>query len=130
MHPSERNQRRHPRVVIDLAVRLSREETETTARVVDIARGGAFVRTRRPAAVGSPVRLRLRTLATKSCEAGGRVVWRRPTVRPGFGVCFDDTNEAMQMFVRSLERLSLPLRSIYLADVIDPHVEVDEATTT
>ena len=123
--------RRYPRVVVDLPARLVCETRgDRRARVVDVARGGIFVGTERPAAIGAPIRLSFRTLTTR-CDASGRVVWRRVEGEPrGFGVEFDSVSPQMNAFVAQLERLSVKLRPIFLADVLEPRVEVDETTTS
>lgn len=125
------NKRRHPRVVVNITatMRAADDEANRDAVVIDVADGGAFIETSRPARVGALVSLTFRMLAERRCEATGRVVWRTTdSVRTGFAIRFEDANPAMQSFTRSLAKLPPKLRSVYLADVLDPRIEVDEIT--
>jgi Tfp pilus assembly protein PilZ len=123
------NKRRHPRVVVNMNATIAANDENRDAVVIDVATGGAFIRTSRPARVGSTVSLTFRMLAERRCEASGRVVWRSTEDgRTGFAISFEDANPAMRSFTRSLAKLPPKLRSVYLADVLDPRIEVDEIT--
>ena len=125
------NKRRHQRVVVNLTATLrdADEQVRRDAVLIDVAAGGAFVGTSSPPRLGSVVNLSFRMLAERQCEASGRVVWRSTANgRIGFGVSFDDANPAMQNFTTVLAKLPASLHPVYLADVLDPRIEVDEIT--
>ncbi len=128
MTPSTR-QRKHPRIAVDLTAKLfvGDDDTEAVpAALKNVARGGVFVETDAPAAVGTRVNLCFRMLATRMCLASGRVVWSGAD-RGGFGMQFDKTNHEMDCFVRSLNNLPRKLRQVYLSDVLEPHIRLVES---
>ena len=132
--------RRHPRIEVNLPVSfLGRTEVDATpaqpataakqARLVNVARGGVFVgttETTTPPAVGSQVTLQFRAMATHLCEATGHVVWAsgQPD-RRGFGVQFDSTNLAMDVFTRSLSKLPAKMHKAVLDNVDSPKLIVN-----
>jgi hypothetical protein len=116
--------RRHPRVTIELPVTVASPTRSIEATLDNVAAGGACVRTEAPAAIGAQVTLRFRMLRDRICEAQGRVVWHSAEL-PGFGIEFDQRNQAMDSFTSHLAKLPEPLRVVYLADVRDPRVEVE-----
>lgn len=119
---------RAPRVPVNLDVRVVGERDEDKATLVNVARGGLFVGTATPAEVGSLVHLQFRMLKARVCQAVGTVVWQRTgtdEAQPGFGVAFVNTNSNMDMFVRTIASLPAKLRTIYLADVLEPRIELD-----
>jgi hypothetical protein len=122
---SMRSPRRHPRVTVNLPVTMASPARSLEATLHDVAAGGACVRTDRPAEIGTPVTIRFRMLRDRVHEATGRVVWQCPDL-PGFGVAFEESNEAMQSFMSHLVKLPEVLRSIYLADVRDPRIVVPD----
>lgn len=118
--------RRAPRIPVNLAVQVMGDGTGR-AMLVNVARGGVFVGTAAPAEVGSVVHLQFRMLKARVCQAVGTVVWQRAMddAHPaGFGVAFVSTNKEMDSFVRSISNLPEKLRAIYLADVLDPRIEL------
>jgi hypothetical protein len=119
--PHER--RRHERVAVDVPATVASGGAEQSARLRDVAAGGVFVASSAAAAPGARVVLRFRMLRQRVCEAAGVVV-RCGSSEHGFAVAFEHTNPAMDSFVHSLARLPEHLRVIYLADVIDPRVEL------
>lgn len=115
-----------PRVPVNLTVQLI-GIGDKEAILVNVGRGGLFVGTDTPAEIGSLIHLQFRMLKTRVCQAVGTVVWQRPTndeQRSGFGVAFVDTNKNMDSFVRNVSSLPERLRMIYLADVMDPRIEL------
>ena len=121
--------RRHRRIAIHLPVTfLSRQMEATHAHIVNVARGGVFVQvdTPLPPDVGSQVTVQFRAMATHLCEARGRVVWNSESdSTAGFGVAFDRTNLAMDVFTRSLAKLPCKMHGTVLANVESPTVVVD-----
>jgi len=76
---------------------------------VDVSRGGIFIRTKEPLAVGTPLRFEFQLQdGTPLISGDGTVVWNRaadpsrPTVVPGMGVRFDKLTPDSQ---RVLERI-------------------------
>ena len=120
--PSETS-RRHPRVVVNLAAQLERPEGSRPAVLADVGEGGVAVAAAEAPEVGAAVTVRFRLLRL-SCEATGRVVWRRSGADPPFGIAFDAANAQMASFLRNLATLPLKLRGLYLLDVADPRVQV------
>lgn len=115
--------RRHERVAVDVPATVASDAGEQSARLRDVAAGGMFVASAATAAPGARVVLRFRMLRQRVCEAAGVVV-RCGSGEHGFAVAFERTNPAMDSFVNSLARLPEHLRVIYLADVIDPRLEL------
>ena len=121
MSTSER--RRHERVAVDVPATVASGGAEQSARLRDVAAGGMFVASAAAASPGARVVLRFRMLRQRVCEATGVVVRCGPGEH-GFAVAFERTNPAMDSFVNSLAKLPEHLRVIYLADVIDPRLEL------
>jgi hypothetical protein len=121
MNTSER--RRHERVPVDVPATVVEGGAAQAGRLRDVAAGGVFVASAAPATPGARVVLRFRMLRQRVCEAAGVVV-RTGGDERGFAVAFERTNPAMDSFVHSLARLPEHLRVIYLADVIDPQLEL------
>ena len=119
-------QRKHPRVEVNLESKLflrADADDGVPAELANVARGGVFVKTANPATVGARVSVCFRMLATRVCEAEGKVVWSN-SGRGGFGVQFEKTNHEMDCFMRSLSNLPRKLRPVYLRDVLEPHIRV------
>ncbi len=114
--------REHPRIEVNIAAKLVAHATEHSATLANMARGGVFVATAAAAPVGAQVTLRFRLVSALHCEASGRVVWQRDSA--GFGVVFEATNKHMESFTRGLAVVPEALRTFYLADVIDPRIEI------
>jgi Tfp pilus assembly protein PilZ len=117
--------REHRRITTNVAARLVADQDRRPALLANMASGGVFVATTDPAAVGARVKLRFRLVSTLECEASGRVVWRSTAGEAGFGVAFESTNKHMASFTRGLSRVPDTLLTFYLADIIDPHIEID-----
>src|SRR5689334_6289723 len=93
------------RVPVNLRIKFRSESIEQFVEryAVDVSRGGIFIRTREPLAVGTPLRFDFQLQNTSPLMAGeGTVVWIRehdPTragVTPGMGVRFDKLTPASQ----------------------------------
>ncbi len=126
-----RSSERAPRIPVNLTVRVVGSRADGKAMLVNVARGGVFVGTDSPAKVGSLVHLQFRMLKARVCQAVGTVVWQRANANDqtaGFGVRFVDTNQNMDSFVRNVSSLPAKLRTIYLADVLEPRIELGVTT--
>ncbi len=119
--------RRHIRVDVNMSLKLHTQNQPAQGEVelVNVARGGIFVGMGDPPAIGHQVSLRFHILNTRVCEASGIVVWRNMDPNnSGFGVQFNRTNLAMDVFTRSVTILPPKLRSIFLADVQESTIEL------
>ena len=117
--------RRHPRYVVNITAKILDHEESTPATVGNVALGGAYVKTASPVDIGVRVRVSFRLVSKLQCEATGVVVWQScEGETPGFGVAFDESNTQMSNFTKGLGRLPDKLRTFYLADVLDPSIEV------
>lgn len=121
--PASPNKRRHPRVPVKLlATLLPGPDAENIAvEVGNFAPGGIFVKAANPLLPGSIIEVSFRMIANRVCKAKGRVAWNGDA---GFGIAFDDTNEDMDRFTAQLLELSPHLHRFYLADVLDPELQV------
>src|SRR4051794_33597153 len=89
---------KEPRSPINLRIKFRSESLEQFVEryAIDVSRGGIFIRTREPLAVGTQLKLDFQYQSGVPLMAGdGTVVWirepdpNRPTVPPGMGVRFD-----------------------------------------
>ena len=122
--------RKYIRVDVNMTImlRATSEPGLSEAKLVNVARGGIFVGMGNPPEIGRRVSLRFHILNTRVCEATGTIVWRNlDSNNSGFGVCFNKTNLAMDVFTRSLSTLPPKLRSVFLADVQESTIEVVDA---
>lgn len=125
-NPIDDQSDRAPRIPLNLNVQIVGGDSDR-ATLLNVAHGGVFVHTETPAEVGARIQLQFRMLKARVCEATGTVVWRRAsdaTQPSGFGVAFSQTNDNMKSFVRNISSLPEKLRAIYLADVLDPRIEL------
>jgi len=135
---NQQSEQRARRVPVNLKVAVVGDAEDgdelQQAMLVNVARGGVFVGTDTPAEVGSLIHLQFRMLKARICQAVGTVVWKRgitdqaEQTAAGFGVAFVDTNKNMDAFVRNVSALPEKLRGIYLADVLDPRIELGVST--
>ena len=117
--------RRHPRYVVNITAKLVDEGESRPATVGNVALGGVYVKTAAPVDIGVRVRLSFRLVSKLNCEATGKVVWQTCEGKtPGFGVSFEESNPQMSNFTKGLGRLPDQLRTFYLADVLDPRIQV------
>lgn len=89
--------RRHPRVPVELPVRLSTIDPELDPRTgrpyfrasretcANLSRGGLFIRTREPISPGRRVLVELHFPDGRPLEAVGRVAWSKRVLAPGGG---------------------------------------------
>jgi len=93
------------------------------SRLTDISETGLLVTGTTFAADDRQVvlTLRLRGREDQPCSANGRVVRRPPT---GLAVEFIDTNDAFREFIGDLGRMRFELRQDFLANIIDPRIEL------
>lgn len=117
--------RRHPRYVVNITAKLVAEDDASPATLGNVALGGLYVRTPAPVDIGVRVKVSFRLVSKLVCEATGKVVWQRSDgEHPGFGVSYEEANSQMSDFTKGLGRLPDKLRTFYLADVLDPRVQV------
>jgi len=94
MGDSSAAQRRHPRIALELPVRLTSVDPErdrsgapfyraTREQCANVSAGGAYLRTADPLAPGSRVLLELELPDGRAFETLGRVAWSRRTVQRG-----------------------------------------------
>jgi uncharacterized protein (TIGR02266 family) len=104
---------KNPRVPVNLRIKFRSETVEQFVEryAIDVSRGGIFIRTREPLAVGTQLKFDFQLQDTTPLMAGeGTVVWIRehdPTragVTPGMGVRFDKLTPAS---IPVLERILL-----------------------
>jgi uncharacterized protein (TIGR02266 family) len=95
--PWAERQRRHPRVPVELPVRLSTIDPEIDPRTgrpyfrasreicANLSRGGLFVRTRDPISPGRRVLIELHLPDGRPVEAVGRIAWSKRVLAPAGG---------------------------------------------
>ncbi len=97
MSQSTEPQRRHPRVALEVPVRVSSIDPErdrsgapffraSRDRCANVSAGGACIRTAEPLPPGSRVLLELELPDGRAFETLGRVAWSRSVVGPGGAV--------------------------------------------
>ncbi len=95
------------------------------AVLLDLSRSGMFVKGVNNVQLGAKVVVRFQLRPTGWCEADGTIVRRTEVVRlHGFGVHFDQVNDAFAAFMEKLETMSDRDRSNHMADVLAPVIEV------
>ncbi len=126
MSDSENPQRRHPRVPVEMSVRLSTIDPEPDPRTGrpffrasrelcgNLSPGGAFLRTTEPVSPGRRVLVEIELPEGRRVEAVGRVAWSRTILGEGgriegsgVGVEFLGGDEGRG---ENLERLLQPVR--------------------
>jgi len=102
---------KEPRSPINLRIKFRSESLEQFVEryAIDVSRGGIFIRTREPLAVGTQLKLDFQYQSGVPLMAGdGTVVWirepdpNRPTVPPGMGVRFDRLTPESQVVLEQL----------------------------
>jgi uncharacterized protein (TIGR02266 family) len=100
------NSRTEKRTPVTLKIKFKSETIEQFIEryAVDVSKGGIFVRTKEPLAVGTTMKFEFQLKDTTTLIAGeGTVVWTRendttrPNVAPGMGVRFDKLAEGSQV---------------------------------
>src|SRR5215470_11982970 len=103
--PMEQPPSKETRVPVNLRIKFRSETIEQFVEryAVDVSRGGIFMRTREPLAVGTQLKFDFQLQDTSPLMAGeGTVVWirehdpSRAGVTPGMGVRFDKLTPASQ----------------------------------
>jgi uncharacterized protein (TIGR02266 family) len=103
--PMEQPPSKETRVPVNLRIKFRSETIEQFVEryAVDVSRGGIFIRTREPLAVGTQLKFDFQLQDTSPLMAGeGTVVWirehdpNRAGVTPGMGVRFDKLTPASQ----------------------------------
>lgn len=90
--------------------------------LVDISEGGLLFRCRASIEIADNVRVTLEVWPDKTCTGSGRVV--RMASDRGFGVQFEETNDALREFVADIRRLRDELHNDFLSRVVNPMVTV------
>ena len=107
----DQNQTKEPRPPINLRIKFRSENVEQFIEryAVDVSRGGIFIRTKDPLAVGTHLKLDFQFQNGNALMAGeGTVVWirefdpNRTTVPPGMGVRFDKLSPESQTVLEQL----------------------------
>ena len=102
---------KEPRSPVNLRIKFRSESLEQFVEryAIDVSRGGIFIRTRDPLAVGTLLKLDFQYQGGAPLMAGdGTVVWireldpNRPTVPPGMGVRFDRLTPESQAVLEQL----------------------------
>ena len=124
VHFGER--RKHPRYPIELGVMLRMDQRRRSKAVLmDLSRGGMFLRTREPVDLARPVEVSFEARPSYACRATGRVVRVMNTkMLHGFGVSFDETNDNFERFLAILERLRPDARAEFLKQVLERVVDI------
>lgn len=119
---SEADRRRYPRYPLRLRVvlRLRQQRKKARAIVMDLSRGGLFIKTKADLPLGSDVVISFRARPEMLCEARGRVVRVLNTqMLRGFGIDFDERNDIFDKLLTLLERLEPELRQRFLKETIE-----------
>jgi hypothetical protein len=119
--------RKHPRLTMDLPIALFAGDGQEPLRAVlrNLSRGGLFLETKLEVAERAPVFVRFRVRPDRVCEALGRVVHvSRTRALRGFGVEFQQRNDAFEDFLVILEHLQPQAHTQLLAKVLNPQIEL------
>jgi molecular chaperone DnaK len=109
--PMDQNPTKESRPPINLRIKFRSENVEQFIEryAVDVSRGGIFIRTREPLAVGTQLKLDFQFQNGSALMSGeGTVVWirefdpNRTTVPPGMGVRFDKLSPESQAVLEQL----------------------------
>jgi hypothetical protein len=118
VHVAREERRREPRLAAKLPVTLTFRDgaaawTEADSELIDVSRGGMFVRSDRLPRAGDAIVLRLTAPVEGRCAAAGSAVRTDP--RGGFGMQFDRISPELARLVRELARAEPGARSATLA---------------
>jgi hypothetical protein len=92
------------------------------ATLLDLSRGGCFLRTEADIRLGGVATVTFVVRPAQSCTARGSVV--RLQTGSGFGVRFEEANDAFRAFVRDLASLRPELRPDFVANVVSPEMRI------
>jgi len=119
--------RQHPRYPMELRVtlRLGPKHKRSKAVLMDLSRGGMFLRSRQKVDLARPVEVKFEARPSYACHATGRVVRVMDTkMLRGFGVGFEQTNENFERFLEIVERLRPDARVEFLRQVLERVVDI------
>jgi PilZ domain-containing protein len=121
-----RDRRLHPRYALRLPINL-RLERWSPAVLVDLSRGGMWLRTRARSPLGSPVRIEMHRRAGGDCAPAGRVV--RALLMPGIGgfAVHFEAGGALDPLFDAAETLPDTHRISFLATELAPRIEISAA---
>lgn len=99
--------RAHERIPLSVEVEYRSASSFLVAYTVNISRGGLFLESESPPAVGSALSLDLRVPGTEGpISVRGRVTWTRPpddpSGPPGFGICFEEVSPELGALIDQL----------------------------
>ena len=119
-----RERRREPRVLLNIEVDYSSEDTFLFAYITDMSNRGIFIHTNTPEPMGTLLNLEF-TIPGESerLNVEGKVMWvntYRPgdfeNLNPGMGVLFTEIEDDQQRLITKLVQ-----RIAYLEETADPH---------
>lgn len=108
-------------VHLRIAVAAGAGAEDVEGELVNIAADGMLVRAPIDAPSQSSIVLRFRMLGNRECEARGRVTAQ---TNGDLEIGLEQRSPDMERFLGELEKLPVPLRPIYLADVLQPRLDV------
>lgn len=121
-------QRNHPRYQIKLPVNLHGERW-SRALLVDLSRGGMWLRANASEPVGQRLAITMRRYGADEdavCTAHGRVVRVSSTPRAsGYAVEFDRNDPNLDALLDAAEALPPRDRSVYLSTELRPTLEIE-----
>lgn len=119
--------RKHPRYPMELRVtlRLGPKRKRSKAILMDLSRGGMFLRSKQQVDLGRAVDVSFEARPAYACEAKGRVVRTMNTkMLRGFGVSFEETNDNFERLLEIVERLRPDARGEFLRQVLERVVDI------
>lgn len=116
-HPSPSRLNVHLRIAVATA-----SETETVeGELVSIAQDSMLVRAPIELLPQAQVSLCFQLLGDRTCEARGRVIARQDDA---YEIVLEQRSPDMERCLDELDKLPVSLRPVYLADVIQPRLDV------
>lgn len=112
--------RKHPRypMALPMLLRTPGVPKPIHAELLDMSLGGCFLRTNVEIRLGASAEIAFMLRPETECTARGAVVRLHSMV--GFGVQFEETNNAFDDFLLDLAALREDLRGDFLEQVLDP----------
>lgn len=103
-----------------MVVRLRQRRKKARGIVMDLGRGGIFVKTKAKVELGSELVVCFRARPDMRCEGRGRIARVLNTrMLLGFGIEFEQVNEPFEQLLSILERLDPQLRQQFLKETIE-----------
>lgn len=109
-------------MALPVTLQLGAGRERTSARLLDLSRGGCFLETGAKVDLGRTATVTFVVRPAQSCTARGTVV--RLQASTGFGVQFEEANDAFRVFVRDLASLRPELRPEFVANVVAPEIRI------